>query len=112
MTITGLPPLNAQYKVCEHCLAGRQSRERFPKHSATRASQPGEHLYSDLMGPLTTSLGGSRYVIVFIDDYSRKSWTYFLKSKSEAYGKFRLLKSLYFPWIQDVYSQRRWAPNL
>jgi hypothetical protein len=71
--VTGLPSLDVQYQVCEHCLVGRQSRERFPKQSATHASKLGERLHSDLMGPLPTSLGGSRYVIVFIDDYSKKS---------------------------------------
>ena len=34
------------------------------------------------------SLGGSQYIIVFTDDYSRKSWTYFLKAKSEAFSRF------------------------
>jgi hypothetical protein len=92
--VHGLPSLDSHYKVCEHCLAGRQSRERFPMHSKTRATEPGERLHSYLMGPLNTSLGGSRYILVFTDNLSRKSWTFFLKSKSKTFGTFRSLKSL------------------
>ena len=41
------------------------------------------------MGPMPqASLGGSKYILVFIDDYSRKGWVYFLKNKSETITKF------------------------
>jgi transposase InsO family protein len=40
------------------------------------------------------SLAGSRYVLVFTDDFSRKSWTYFLKSKDETFEKFRIFKEM------------------
>ena len=29
----------------------------------------------------------------FIDDYSRKTWVYFLKNKSEAFAKFKVWKA-------------------
>jgi hypothetical protein len=46
------------------------------------------------MGPMQQqSLGGSRYILVFIDDFSHKSWTYFLKSKSETFAKFYNFKA-------------------
>ena len=38
------------------------------------------------------SLGGSRYILVSTDDYSQKSWIYFLQHKSEAFMKFRTFK--------------------
>ena len=38
---------------------------------------------------LVSSLGGNRYYISFIDDYSRKVWVYCLKDKSEAFEKFK-----------------------
>ena len=38
------------------------------------------------------SLGGSRYALVFTDDYSHKGWVYFLKSKGETVTKFREFK--------------------
>ena len=36
------------------------------------------------------SLGGSRYFVTFIDDFSRKVWVYFIKQKSEVFEKFKL----------------------
>ena len=40
------------------------------------------------------SLGGSRYFLLFTDDYSRMSWVYFLKFKSEVFENFKRFKAL------------------
>jgi len=37
---------------------------------------------------------GSRYMLTFIDDFSRKVWAYFLKEKSEAFKVFKEWKAL------------------
>jgi len=42
----------------------------------------------------THTLGGNVYFMTFIDDYSRKTWVYFLKNKSEAFEKFEEFKAL------------------
>jgi hypothetical protein len=39
------------------------------------------------------SLGGSIYYVTFIDDYSRKTWLYLLKSKDEVFSKFQEFKA-------------------
>jgi len=39
-------------------------------------------------------LGGSLYYVSFIDDFSRKTWLYFLRKKSEVFEKFKEFKSL------------------
>ena len=39
-----------------------------------------------------SSNGGKRYIITFVDDYSRKTWVYFLQNKSEAFIAFRSYK--------------------
>ena len=44
------------------------------------------------------SLAGSKYFIMFIDDYSRKLWINFLKSKDEAFQTFK-------EWKQHVENQ-------
>ena len=41
-----------------------------------------------------TSLGGCSYYMTFIDDFSRKTWIYFLKKKDEAFMWFRTFKAL------------------
>ena len=39
----------------------------------------------DLMGPTRTeSLGGKRYIMVVIDDFTRYTWVILLRSKSDA----------------------------
>jgi len=36
----------------------------------------------------TPSIGGSHYVLTFIDDYTRKTWVFLLKQKSEVFEHF------------------------
>jgi transposase InsO family protein len=38
------------------------------------------------------SLGGSSYYVIFIDEYSRKTWLYLLKTKDEVFSKFQEFK--------------------
>jgi hypothetical protein len=66
---------------CEVCFKAKQKRKiiRIPVKPTTR---PYELVHSDLCGPFTTpSLGGKRYYIVFIDDYSRYTEVYLLADK-------------------------------
>lgn len=50
-------------------------------------------VHSDVYGPLRPiSNGGKRYFITFIDDYSRKTWVYILKEKSNAFNVFKSFK--------------------
>ena len=39
----------------------------------------------DLIGPMRTeSLGGKRYIMVVVDDFTRYTWVILLRSKSDA----------------------------
>ena len=52
-----------------------------------------ELIHTDLWGPSPTiSRNGYKYYISFIDDYSRYTWIYPLKLKSEAFEVFKLFK--------------------
>ena len=42
----------------------------------------------------TSSLSRYVYYVSFIDDYSRKTWIYFLKGKDEVFEKFKEFKAL------------------
>ena len=54
-----------------------------------------ELVHTDMCGPMKTPyLGGIIYFLAFIDDFSRKTWTYFLKQNSEAFEKFKEFKTL------------------
>jgi hypothetical protein len=42
-------------------------------------SRPLELLHMDLFGPVAyLSIGGSKYVLVIVDDFSRFTWVFFL----------------------------------
>ncbi|GJZ94048.1 retrovirus-related pol polyprotein from transposon TNT 1-94 [Tanacetum coccineum] len=50
-----------------------------------------ELLYMDLFGPSAVwSCGRNLYTLVIVDDYSRYTWTRFLKDKSEAFEQFKI----------------------
>lgn len=58
-------------------------------------SKPLELVHTNLCGPTRTkSLQGDSYFILFIDDFTRMAWVYFLKEKSEAFNKFKAFKTL------------------
>ena len=52
-------------------------------------------VHADICGPIKpVSNSKKRYLISFIDDYSRKVWIYFLTEKSEAFTTFKNYKNL------------------
>ena len=42
----------------------------------------------------TPYVTGNRYFLLFVDDFSRKMWVYFLKQKSDAFPVFQQFKAL------------------
>ena len=77
-------------KFCEGCVKGKQNRNSFPKGQATRATELLEIVHSDVCGPMqTASLGGNRYFVTFIDDKSRYTAIYSMKSKDQVLEKFK-----------------------
>ena len=93
--VNGLPRIEAVGAVCEGCMYGKQSKRSFPVGQSWRATEPLELVHADLCGPMRTeSLGGSKYFLLFVDDYSRMSWVYFLKFKSEAFEQFVKFKAI------------------
>ena len=53
-----------------------------------------ELVHSDVCGPLQVeSIGGSRYFVTFVDDYSRCVSVYFIKHKAEVFEKFKLFEA-------------------
>jgi len=48
-----------------------------------------ECIHSHLMDPCATpSYSGSRYMLLFVDDFSRYTWVYLVKEKSKVFSKF------------------------
>ncbi|GJY08330.1 retrovirus-related pol polyprotein from transposon TNT 1-94 [Tanacetum coccineum] len=54
-----------------------------------------DYLHADCWGPSRVpSLGGARYFLSIIDDFSRMTWVFMMKHKSEAFEKFKHWKIL------------------
>eukprot|EP00253_Pinus_taeda_P001991 PITA_01991 len=93
--VKGLPLIEKPGSLCEGCILGKQHRESFPSGKSIRAKEPLEIIHSDLCGPMqAASLAGNQYFLTLIDDFTRKTWVYFLKKKSEVFEKFRNFKAL------------------
>jgi hypothetical protein len=75
--------------ICEGFIFGKKHRESFLVGKLDRGKTPLEIVHLDIFGPMQTpSIGGTTYFLTFIDDFSRKTWIYFLKHKSDALGSF------------------------
>ena len=66
----------------------------FPS-SAKSAKKILDLMHSDVFGPASVpSLGKYVYYVSFIDDFSRNTWIYFLRNKSEVFDRFKEFKAL------------------
>lgn len=93
--VRGLPKLANDDKACTDCMKGKQHREPIPKKSKWRAKNKLELIHADVCGPITPSSNSNkRYILVFIDDYSRKTWCYFMNEKSESFTHFKAFKNM------------------
>ena len=74
---------------CEICLQGKFARAAFGK-SSTKTRSVFDLVHSDVCGPFKVStIGGFRYYVTFIDDFSRYCYTYLIKNKSDVFVKFK-----------------------
>ena len=81
--------------VCSGCVLRKHNRDSFDKRTSWDASVPLELVHSDLCGPLpSASFFCFKYFLTFIDDYSRRTWVYFLKLKRELFNMFLAYKAL------------------
>ncbi|KAG6590559.1 gag-pol polyprotein [Phytophthora cinnamomi] len=78
-----------QWELCDGCSLGKQTRVSYMKSSPNRAKQVLEVVHSDVCGPMQTStFGGKRYFVTFIDDKSHFCVVYLMRNKSEVAAKF------------------------
>jgi len=93
--ILGVPKIEMSTTVCDTCLIEKQPRNAFISSTAHRSKELLNVVYSDVCGPLEVpSLGGNKYLISFVDEFSRKTWLYLIKAKSEAFDMFQKFKVL------------------
>jgi len=81
---------------CASCKLGKSKTLPFPLHK-TRTTKPFELVHTDAWGvTLVISHEHYRYFVTFIDidDFTRFTWVYFLRSKSEVFSMFKALLAL------------------
>lgn len=83
-------PAEKEVPFCEACVEGKLSRKPHKPVGEIRSKRKLQLVHSDVCGPMQTeSIGGSKYFVTFIDDYSRCCKVYFMKQKSEVLCKFK-----------------------
>lgn len=89
--LPGLKSVNLPF--CEHCVTSKQHRLAFGR-SVARSKHILDLIHSDVWESSELSLGGARYLVSFIDDYSRRCWVYPIKKKSDVFSIFKEFKVL------------------
>nr|GEZ29573.1 hypothetical protein [Tanacetum cinerariifolium] len=70
--------------LCSFYELGKAKRKSFHTKITPSSKRRLQLLHMDLCGPMrVASINGEKYVLVIVDDYSRYTWTYFLRSKDE-----------------------------
>jgi hypothetical protein len=93
--VTRSPQFGIEHQeVCRGCALGKYTKTVFPI-SDSRLARILYLVHFDVCGPMSSvSLGGCEYYVTFIDDHSRKTKIYFLKTKSEVFKRFQEFKAL------------------
>nr|GEY42376.1 hypothetical protein [Tanacetum cinerariifolium] len=85
--VVGLPKKKfVKDHLCSSCELGKAKRKSFHTKITPSSKRRLHLLHMDLCGPMrVASINGKRYVLVIVDDYSRYTWTRFLRSKDETF---------------------------
>jgi transposase InsO family protein len=79
---------------CHHCLTGKMHQLPFPS-SNKQVQSPFELVHSDLWGPApVVSTNAFRYYLVFVDEFTKFTWVYLLKHKSDTFHTFTQFQAM------------------
>lgn len=85
-----IPSISINNIVYEHCSLVKSHKLPFSL-SLANVTCPFQLVHSDVWGPSpTSSFNGFRYYLLFIDEFTKFTWIYPLKHKSEVTAKFIL----------------------
>ncbi|GJU01724.1 retrovirus-related pol polyprotein from transposon TNT 1-94 [Tanacetum coccineum] len=89
--VRNLPKLKFDQHFCDACKIGKQAHASHKAKNIVSTTRCLELLHMDLFSPSAIrSYGGNRYTLVIVDDYSRYTWTRFLKDKTKAFDQFEI----------------------
>nr|GEX31286.1 putative ribonuclease H-like domain-containing protein [Tanacetum cinerariifolium] len=83
--VIGLPKLKyVKDQLCFSCEVSKAIRGSFKTKTVPCSKGRLNLLYMDLCGPIrVASINRKKYILVIVDDYSKYTWTLFLRSKDE-----------------------------
>nr|GEU36707.1 hypothetical protein [Tanacetum cinerariifolium] len=83
--VIGLPKLKYfKDQQCSSCELSKGKRSSFESKAVPSSKGRLNLLHMNLYGPMrVASINGKKYILVIVDDYSRYTWTLFLRSKDE-----------------------------
>jgi hypothetical protein len=93
--VIGLPKFNIeQHGVCRGCMLSKHAKAAFPSNEH-RSKEILNIVHSDVCVLMSiVSISRSMHYASFIDEFSLKTWIYFLKTKDEVFRRFQEFKSL------------------
>jgi hypothetical protein len=94
--VNGLDKIGGKLVSCEICGIAKSTRNSFKSLKECQTREVLDLIHMDLWGPAPVkSLGGKKYFLSIIDDYSRKIDIYTIKDKTEVLACFKdyLVKS-------------------
>jgi len=88
--VVGILPLASQAHICNHCLVGWQYQTMFLQRLEPRSFKSTEKFIQSHRNCYRISFFGRvvLHILVLTDDYSRKSWVYFLHNKDQIFFFF------------------------
>lgn len=90
--------LVGDFSMCGDFAVGKAKQKALPKKALNKATNFCERLSFDLSWIDGVSLGGSKYWLLIVDEFSKFCWSFFLKAKSDLSAKIiSFLKSLNKP---------------
>jgi hypothetical protein len=93
--VTRVPKFSIEHQeLCKGCALGKYTKIVFPSSDNKEAGIL-DLLHSHVCGPMSSaSLSGCLYYVIFIDDFSWKSWIFFMKTKGQVFNRFQEFKAL------------------
>nr|GEV80639.1 metalloendoproteinase 1-MMP-like [Tanacetum cinerariifolium] len=89
--VKNLPKLKFDQHLCDACKNGKQAHASHKDKNIVSTTRCLELLHLDLFGPSAAwNYRGNCYTLVIVDDYSKYTWTRFLKDKTEAFDQFKI----------------------
>ena len=73
--------------TCESCIKAKQKQKNIPKYVDFKATEPGGKVFFDLSSIEYKSLGGAKFWLLFVDEYTIFKKSYFLRTKNQVTEK-------------------------